>query len=269
MELEIIDLIYKITAFIIGTLVGSFITLAIYRIPRKEDIWVKRSYCPNCKHRLGFFDCFPILSYISTVGRCKYCMKHISVRYIIIEFLNGFVFVFSFMFFGFSWQLIVFLIIYLYIFISLGTNVMRKKMEKDNNITKKDITKDKKKGFINIEIIIAVIIFIVYFITIIYASRNYTLVLQEYKKKSEALNICLNTVSEYKFYEISDLENSKTQIDIENNIYDLDVNVYNYIKDGYIEIENMKQVDVTVRYLLNEETEEITISFIREVENEI
>ena len=46
--------------FVIGTLFGSFFSLATYRIPRHQDILVKRSYCPNCNHNLGFFDLIPI-----------------------------------------------------------------------------------------------------------------------------------------------------------------------------------------------------------------
>lgn len=287
-----IDLIYKITFFVIGTLVGSFITLAIYRIPRKEDILIKRSYCPNCKHRLNFLDCFPILSYVSTVGRCKYCKKYISIRYPIIEIVNGFVFVFSLMFFGFTWKLIVFLIAYIYLFVSFGSYIMKKKMDKEeinkkeqqgksnvdkndkNDLDKKetkqsDVKKKNKEGLINIEIIIAFVVFVAYIITIIYASRNYNLVLQEYIKKSDALNICLNTVGKYKSYNDLELISSKEQVQVEDKIYTVDVNVYNYLKDGYIEIEDMKKIDVKVKYLLREKEEQITISFIREVDDEI
>ena len=84
-----LHLVYSIFMFIIGTLFGSFFTLAIYRIPRKQDIVKTRSYCPTCKHKLGFFDCFPILSYVSTIGRCRYCKKPISIRYPLIEFASG------------------------------------------------------------------------------------------------------------------------------------------------------------------------------------
>ena len=50
--------------FLIGAFFGSFFTLAVYRIPKKEDILVKHSYCPNCNHKLGLLDLFPIFSYI-------------------------------------------------------------------------------------------------------------------------------------------------------------------------------------------------------------
>lgn len=78
--------------FIIGCFFGSFFTLAVYRIPRKEDILIKHSYCPNCNHKLGFFDLFPVLSYIFLGGKCKYCSNKIRPRYLILELLSGFTF---------------------------------------------------------------------------------------------------------------------------------------------------------------------------------
>ena len=59
--------------FVIGTLFGSFFSLATYRIPRHQDILIKRSYCPNCKHNLGFFDLIPILKnlYLDTDEFCR------------------------------------------------------------------------------------------------------------------------------------------------------------------------------------------------------
>ena len=74
--------------FITGTFLGSFCTLAIYRIPLKQNITYERSYCPNCKHKLGFLDLFPVFSYIFLKGKCKYCHQKIRPRYFIIEILS-------------------------------------------------------------------------------------------------------------------------------------------------------------------------------------
>lgn len=79
--------------FIIGCFFGSFFTLAVYRIPKKEDILIKHSYCPNCNHKLGFFDLFPVLSYIFLLGKCRYCGNKIRSRYLILEILSGLTFV--------------------------------------------------------------------------------------------------------------------------------------------------------------------------------
>lgn len=79
--------------FIIGTLFGSFFTLAVYRIPLKKDITHERSFCPNCNHKLGFLDLIPILSYIFLGGKCRYCKQKIRPRYLLLELMSGLVFV--------------------------------------------------------------------------------------------------------------------------------------------------------------------------------
>lgn len=78
--------------FIIGTLFGSFFTLAVYRIPIKQSIMYGRSYCPKCNHKLGFLDLIPVLSYIFLGGKCRYCKEKIRPRYIALEVLSGIAF---------------------------------------------------------------------------------------------------------------------------------------------------------------------------------
>ena len=79
--------------FIIGIYFGSFFTLATYRLPIKENIIYKHSYCPNCNHKLGVFDLVPIFSYIFLGGKCHYCKNSIGIRYFLFELLTGLVFV--------------------------------------------------------------------------------------------------------------------------------------------------------------------------------
>ncbi len=80
--------------FIMGTIFGSFLTLATYRIPLNQDITHKHSYCPKCNHLLSFTDMIPLLSYIFLGGKCRYCKTKISPRYFIIEILSGLSFIF-------------------------------------------------------------------------------------------------------------------------------------------------------------------------------
>ena len=87
------DILLYILIFIMGTVFGSFFTLAIYRIPKKQDITHTHSYCPNCNHKLGFLDLVPIFSYIFLLGKCRYCKTNIRPRYFILELLSGFTFV--------------------------------------------------------------------------------------------------------------------------------------------------------------------------------
>ena len=86
------EIIFYILIFIIGSLFGSFYTLAIYRIPKKQDITHTHSYCPNCNHKLGLLDLIPIFSYIFLLGKCRYCKEKIRPRYLIIEILSGVLF---------------------------------------------------------------------------------------------------------------------------------------------------------------------------------
>ena len=87
------DYILYILIFCIGTLFGSFFTLAVYRIPIRQDITHTRSYCPNCNHKLGFWDMIPVLSYVFLGGKCRYCKEKIRPRYLLLEILSGIVFV--------------------------------------------------------------------------------------------------------------------------------------------------------------------------------
>lgn len=87
-----LELIIYLIIFIIGTLFGSFFSLAIYRLPIKQSIMHGRSYCPKCNHKLGFLDLIPILSYICLNGKCRYCKERIRGRYIYLEVFSGIAF---------------------------------------------------------------------------------------------------------------------------------------------------------------------------------
>lgn len=87
------DAIFYIIIFIMGITFGSFYTLAVYRIPKCEDITHTHSYCPKCKHKLNFFDLIPIFSYIFLGGKCRYCKEKIRPRYFILEIISGIFFV--------------------------------------------------------------------------------------------------------------------------------------------------------------------------------
>ncbi len=94
------DIFTYFIIFIIGTVFGSFFTLAVYRIPLHKDITHERSFCPNCNHRLEFLDLIPVLSYIFLGGKCRYCGKKIRIRYLILEVISGIVFLLTYLSFG-------------------------------------------------------------------------------------------------------------------------------------------------------------------------
>ena len=72
--------------FIMGSFFGSFYTLAVYRIPLHKDIVHEHSFCPNCNHKLGILDLFPIFSYIFLKGKCRYCSQKIRIRFFLLLF---------------------------------------------------------------------------------------------------------------------------------------------------------------------------------------
>ena len=110
--------------FIIGSLFGSFFSLATYRLPRHQDIVATRSYCPKCKHRLEFLDLIPVLSYIIRGGKCQYCGDKISLRYFLLETINGFVFVGFYLIFGYTIKCLIVALIYAVIFVIIGFSAM-------------------------------------------------------------------------------------------------------------------------------------------------
>lgn len=86
------DLIIYTAIFLTGIVFGSFFTLAVYRIPRKENITYVRSHCTSCNHKLDFWDLIPVLSYIFLGGKCRYCGEKIRIRYLLLEVFSGLVF---------------------------------------------------------------------------------------------------------------------------------------------------------------------------------
>ena len=87
------NIFFYIIIFMIGISFGSFYTLAVYRIPKGEDITHKHSYCPNCNHKLNILDLIPVCSYIFLGGKCRYCKQKIRPRYLILEAISGLFFV--------------------------------------------------------------------------------------------------------------------------------------------------------------------------------
>jgi leader peptidase (prepilin peptidase)/N-methyltransferase len=85
-----------IYAFILGTILGSFYNVIIYRLPKNISIAHGTSKCPHCEHRIMPIELIPIVSYIFLKGRCAHCNAPISIRYPIIEALTGLSFMLSF-----------------------------------------------------------------------------------------------------------------------------------------------------------------------------
>ena len=95
--------------FLVGTIIGSFLNVVIYRIPVGDSIILPSSHCGNCNTKLRAIDLIPILSWIALKGKCRYCGCKISFRYPFVELLTGILFVFTYIAVGLHYKLIVYL----------------------------------------------------------------------------------------------------------------------------------------------------------------
>ena len=80
-----------IFSFIFGSVIGSFLNVCIYRLPRDESIVFPPSHCTSCGNPIRFYHNLPIVGYLILRGRCADCGSRISLRYPIIELISGIV----------------------------------------------------------------------------------------------------------------------------------------------------------------------------------
>ena len=78
-----------VLAGVFGALIGSFLNVVIYRLPRGMPMGMERSQCPHCNKQIAGYDNIPILSYIVLGGRCRNCKVNISPRYPFVEALTA------------------------------------------------------------------------------------------------------------------------------------------------------------------------------------
>ena len=90
---------------IFGLIVGSFLNVCIYRLPRELSVVKPRSACPSCSTPIKAWDNIPVISYILLGGKCRKCGEKISARYPFIEALNGLLYLVVFHFFGIGWHM--------------------------------------------------------------------------------------------------------------------------------------------------------------------
>lgn len=93
--------------FIIGAVFGSFFNVVGYRLPKGESIISPPSHCPNCNHKLKWYELFPIFSFIIQKGKCRKCHKKISWFYPVFETICGLLFALAFISFEFSPKIII------------------------------------------------------------------------------------------------------------------------------------------------------------------
>ena len=82
--------------FVFGLVIGSFLNVVIYRLPRHESIVFPGSHCPACNAAIKPYDNIPVLSYAILGGRCRSCAVRISAVYPAVELLVGLLYLLCF-----------------------------------------------------------------------------------------------------------------------------------------------------------------------------
>lgn len=94
---QIANVFQIVIFFIFGSLIGSFSNVVIFRMVTGVSIVFPPSSCPKCGHKLGFFDLFPVFSWLFLKGKCRYCKEPISIQYPLVEtaisLITGLVFI--------------------------------------------------------------------------------------------------------------------------------------------------------------------------------
>ena len=72
-------------SIIFGAIVGSFLNVCIFRLPKEESIIWPGSHCPHCENPIKFYDNIPLISYLLLRGKCRYCKGPISAQYPLVE----------------------------------------------------------------------------------------------------------------------------------------------------------------------------------------
>lgn len=89
----LIEHIFYIIIFLFGIVIGSFLNVCIYRIPKHEDIVKTRSHCMSCGYTLKWYDMFPVFSFLVLHGKCRKCGTKLSAQYPLVEAINGVLYV--------------------------------------------------------------------------------------------------------------------------------------------------------------------------------
>jgi len=97
--------------FILGLIIGSFLNVCVWRLPRGGSIIYPGSHCPLCSAPIRWYDNIPILSFLLLGGRCRSCGGRISFRYPLVELLTGCLFVAMYGSFGLSYQTLIYILL--------------------------------------------------------------------------------------------------------------------------------------------------------------
>lgn len=108
---------------ILGALIGSFLNVCIFRLPRGESIAWPGSHCPSCAHPLECYDNIPLVSYLWLGGRCRSCRAPISARYPLVEAANALGYLTIVWSFGPGWTAALYALLFSALVVVTGTDL--------------------------------------------------------------------------------------------------------------------------------------------------
>lgn len=121
-----VDGFWYVSAAAFGALIGSFLNVCIYRLPRGESIVWPGSHCPACGTSIAWYDNVPVLSYLALLGRCRRCRAPISIRYPVVEGANAAGYVIILNTFGLNWTSVLYCILFSALLVVTGTDLTHK-----------------------------------------------------------------------------------------------------------------------------------------------
>jgi leader peptidase (prepilin peptidase)/N-methyltransferase len=98
--------ILYIFAAVFGLIIGSFLNVVIYRLPRHESLVRPGSHCPGCSAAIHWYDNIPLVSWLVLGGKCRSCKGRISLRYPMVEVFTGASFALAAWRFGVDWEVL-------------------------------------------------------------------------------------------------------------------------------------------------------------------
>ena len=96
-----------LVSLLVGLMIGSFLNVVIYRVPRHESLVRPGSHCPGCGASIRWYHNIPVASWLALRGQCRDCNTRISVRYPLVEAITGVAFVLAYARFGLDWETLV------------------------------------------------------------------------------------------------------------------------------------------------------------------
>ncbi|MDA1195046.1 MAG: prepilin peptidase [Planctomycetota bacterium] len=95
--MDAIETVRAVATTAMGLIVGSFLNVVIWRLPRGENLARPRSACPGCGTMIAWYDNVPVVSWLLLRARCRQCKTRIRVRYPLVELLTGGLFLLAFL----------------------------------------------------------------------------------------------------------------------------------------------------------------------------